>query len=72
MNVKLWCTDCGRTWPAEAQESPGEGVCPVCGGGLRPDRRGTSDRRGRLQRMWDPEPRTGVDRRRRSLPGAPA
>jgi hypothetical protein len=38
--------------------------CPYCGGPLIFDRRSGLDRRGRLQRLWDPEIRSGVERRR--------
>ncbi len=62
-----WCVDCRRIWPAKVAA---QGNCPACGGTLRPDRRAGIERRGRLQRNWDPEPRAGVDRRRPIPPAA--
>jgi len=62
----------------EALGTAGGERCEQCGGELRPDRRRSEERRrgGRLHRAWDPEPRSGVDRRRalgwRAQPGRSA
>jgi hypothetical protein len=61
---RMWCAVCLRV--TEALGTASSERCERCGGELRPDRRGAGERRrsGRLQRSWDPEPRTGTDRRR--------
>jgi hypothetical protein len=63
-----WCVDCRRIWPAKVAT---QGNCPACGGTLRADRRSADDRRGPLQRNWDPEPRSWSDRRQ-AIPPPPA
>jgi DNA-directed RNA polymerase subunit RPC12/RpoP len=57
----LWCADCKRTWDVRNLDAM---RCPDCGGELFPNRRkGLPDRRGRVQRRWDPEARRMPDRR---------
>ena len=68
----LECTGCGeRTYSAVAVSRPElVGSCPECDADrivveLIHDRRTGEDRRMGVQRVWDPEPRTGGDRRDR-------
>ena len=69
METGRWCVDCQQVWLVTVIEAgQGEFGCPACGGETRPERRGGRDRRttGSLYRVWDPESRTGLDRRNRA------
>jgi hypothetical protein len=69
------CRECDEeSYSAVAVKRPDlVGPCPRCGGerfvaDLVDDRRGGRDRRGPIQRDWDPEPRSWEERRREQQP----
>ena len=74
MDIGRWCVNCEQVWQVTGIEvGTGDFHCPACGGKTRPERRNGLDRRsmGTLYRVWDPESRIRIDRRR-GLGDAPA
>jgi hypothetical protein len=66
--VRMWCQRCRRSSPSEALRAEEVERCSVCGGPLRLERRDDGERRGSVQRRWDPEERLTADRRGGGLP----
>ena len=62
--LRFECETCGQETFRLASEPPGSQRCRNCDGELRlAERRSGLDRRGPMQRRWDPESRSWRERR---------